>query len=50
MVGNLIQDKFFDGQDWPLGSALSLVLMVLLLLFLSAYVRHNARQAKEVQL
>lgn len=49
MVGNLIQDKFFDGQNWPLGSALSMVLMILLLLFLSAYVRHNAREAREAR-
>lgn len=49
MVGNLIQDKFFDGQNWPLGSALTMVLMILLLVFLSAYVRHNAREAREAR-
>ena len=49
MVGNLIQDKFFDGQDWPLGSALTMSLMVLLLICMSAYVRYNAREAREAR-
>lgn len=49
MVGNLIQDKFFDGQNWPLGSALTMALMVLLLIFLSGYVRQNNREAKQAQ-
>ena len=32
MIGNLIQDKFFAGQNWPLGAALTMALMVLLLI------------------
>ena len=47
MIGNLIQDKFFAGQNWPLGAALTMVLMVLLLVCMFAYVRQTARDAKE---
>jgi spermidine/putrescine transport system permease protein len=46
MIGNLIQDKFFAGQNWPLGAALTMTLMVLLLLCMSAYLRQTAREAK----
>ena len=35
MIGNLIQDKFFAGQNWPLGAALTMALMVLLLVCMS---------------
>ena len=46
MIGNLIQDKFFAGQNWPLGAALTMTLMVLLLLCMSVYLRQTAREAK----
>lgn len=49
MIGNLIQDKFFAGQNWPLGAALTMVLMILLLLCMSGYLRQTARDAKEAQ-
>ena len=49
MIGNLIQDKFFAGQNWPLGAALTMVLMVLLLLCMSGYLRQTARDAREAQ-
>jgi len=49
MIGNLIQDKFFAGQNWPLGAALTMVLMVLLLLCMSGYLRQTARDAKEAR-
>ena len=47
MIGNLIQEKFFAGQNWPLGAALTMALMVLLLLCMFAYLRQTARDAKE---
>ena len=47
MIGNLIQDKFFAGQNWPLGAALTMALMVLLLICMFAYLRQTARDAKE---
>ncbi|MCB5164156.1 ABC transporter permease [Streptomyces bambusae] len=43
MIGNLIQDKFFQGQNWPLGSALTMLLMAVLFLGLLGYLR-RARQ------
>ena len=46
MIGNLIQDKFFAGQNWPLGSALTMALMVLLLICMFAYLRQTARDCK----
>ncbi|HSV39941.1 MAG TPA: ABC transporter permease [Nocardioidaceae bacterium] len=49
MIGNLIQDKFFAGQNWPLGAALTMVLMFLLLLCMSGYLRQTARDAKEAR-
>jgi spermidine/putrescine transport system permease protein len=49
MIGNLIQDKFFAGQNWPLGAALTMVLMFLLLLCMSGYLRQTARDTKEAQ-
>jgi spermidine/putrescine transport system permease protein len=49
MIGNLIQNDYFDGQNWPLGSALTMALMVLLIICMSAYVRQAARDAKEAQ-
>jgi len=39
MVGNLIQHEFLVARDWPFGSAISLVLMALVLLGLALYVR-----------
>ncbi len=47
MIGNLIQEKFFAGQNWPLGAALTMALMVLLLVCMFAYLRQTARDAKE---
>jgi spermidine/putrescine transport system permease protein len=47
MIGNLIQDKFFSGQNWPLGSALTMTLMLLLLVCMFAYVRQTARDSRE---
>lgn len=46
MIGNLIQQKFFDGQNWPLGSALTVALMVLLLLTMSGYLRQQRSAAR----
>jgi spermidine/putrescine transport system permease protein len=47
MIGNLIQDKFFAGQNWPLGAALTMTLMLLLLICMFAYVRQTARDSRE---
>jgi spermidine/putrescine transport system permease protein len=47
MIGNLIQDKFFAGQNWPLGAALTMTLMLLLLVCMFAYLRQTARDSRE---
>src|SRR5208283_802128 len=39
MIGNLVQNQFTTARDWPFGSALSLLLMAIVLVFL----RHVAR-------
>ncbi|MGW8954792.1 ABC transporter permease [Streptomyces sp. NPDC055709] len=44
MIGNLIQDKFLAGQDWPLGAALTVLLMAVLVLCTFGYVRQGARR------
>lgn len=47
MIGNLIQDKFFQGQNWPLGSALTILLMVVLLLGMLGYLRRTRKDEAE---
>ncbi|GAB3964858.1 ABC transporter permease [Actinoallomurus acanthiterrae] len=47
MIGNLIQQKFFDGQNWPLGSALTVLLMALLFIGMSGYLLQARRDEKE---
>jgi spermidine/putrescine transport system permease protein len=42
MLGNLIDLQFGQGRDWPLGSALSIALMVIVMAALLVYVRNVA--------
>lgn len=42
MIGNLIGNEFIQSQNWPLGSALSVVLMIVLLAGVAAYLRSGA--------
>ncbi|QEX19634.1 spermidine/putrescine ABC transporter permease [Hypericibacter terrae] len=46
MVGNLIYDQFLNARDWPFGSALSFILMgvMMALLSLQAYLVNRARR------
>jgi spermidine/putrescine transport system permease protein len=46
MIGNLIQNQFFAGQNWPGGAALTMALMILLLICMLGYLRQTARDAK----
>ena len=39
MVGNFIELQFGQGRNWPLGAALSMLLLVIVLVALLAYVR-----------
>lgn len=43
MLGNLIELQFGQGRNWPLGSALSITLMAIVMLALLVYVRNAAR-------
>jgi spermidine/putrescine transport system permease protein len=43
MIGNLIQHEYLVVRDWPLGSALSLVLMVVVTALLKSYFRADGR-------
>ena len=45
MLGNLISNQFGTSRDWPLGSALALFLMALVMVALIIYVRNETRQA-----
>lgn len=47
MVGNLIQDQFFSGNNWPFGSALTVVMMLFLSIFMIAYLRSAARESRQ---
>jgi len=40
MIGNLIELQFGQGRNWPLGAALSITLMVIVMITLLAYVRN----------
>ena len=43
MLGNLISNQFGTSRDWPLGSALALFLMALVMVALIIYVRNETR-------
>ncbi|WP_455361504.1 ABC transporter permease [Streptomyces sp. SYSU K21746] len=47
MIGNLIQDKFFQGQNWPLGSALTMLLMAVLFIGMLGYLRRTRKDEAE---
>jgi spermidine/putrescine transport system permease protein len=39
MIGNLIQQQFYSADNWPFGSALTIVLMAFLAIFMVFYLR-----------
>lgn len=41
MIGNLIANQFGTSRDWPLGSAISLFMMVMVMIALIVYVRNS---------
>lgn len=43
MLGNLIELQFGQGRNWPLGSAISITLMAIVMLALLVYVRNATR-------
>jgi len=46
MVGNLIQEQFFTASNWPFGSALTVVMMLFLSIWMLGYLRSAAREAR----
>ncbi|RFC66821.1 MULTISPECIES: ABC transporter permease [Mesorhizobium] len=47
MLGNLIELQFGAGRNWPLGAALSITLMVIVMVALLFYVRNAARSGAQ---
>jgi spermidine/putrescine transport system permease protein len=47
MVGNLIQDQFFAANNWPFGSALTVMMMLFLSIFMIADLRSAARESRQ---
>lgn len=45
MLGNLIANQFGTSRDWPLGSAISIFLMMLVMMALILYVRNTTARA-----
>jgi spermidine/putrescine transport system permease protein len=43
MLGNLIELQFGQGRNWPLGAALSITLMAIVMVALMVYVRYATR-------
>lgn len=50
LVGNLIQHQFLTTNNWPLGSASSVILMVLMLCVALFYLRHTQAKDREALL
>ncbi|MDB5555874.1 MAG: transporter permease [Rhizobium sp.] len=46
MLGNLIELQFGQGRNWPLGSAISITLMLIVMVALLAYVRNAGSMEK----
>ena len=49
MVGNLIQQQFFEANNFPFGAALTTVLMAFLLIFMVFYLRSASKAAAEAR-
>ena len=48
MMGNLVQQQFMEGQNWPLGSALTVGMMATLTVLMVVYLRATSTQAREL--
>ncbi len=47
MMGNLVQQQFVEGQNWPLGSALTVGLMAALTVLMVIYLRATSTRGRE---
>jgi spermidine/putrescine transport system permease protein len=43
MLGNFIELQFGQGRNWPLGAALAITLMVIVMIALLIYVKNASR-------
>ena len=48
LIGNLITDQFLKTRDWPFGSALSMILIVMVMVCMAFYLKYSSRSAKGV--
>jgi spermidine/putrescine transport system permease protein len=44
LVGNLVQNQFTNARDWPFGSAVSMLLMVLVVVLVWGLLRRESEQ------
>jgi spermidine/putrescine transport system permease protein len=44
LVGNLVQNQFTTARDWPFGSAVSILLMVLVTALVWIFLRRQSEQ------
>ncbi|RLV50767.1 ABC transporter permease [Nocardioides mangrovicus] len=47
MIGNLIQQQFLEGQNWPLGSAMTVAMMIGLTVLMVGYLRATTTRRRE---
>jgi spermidine/putrescine transport system permease protein len=47
LLGNLIQNQFLTLNDWPLGSATSICLLVIMGIFIAVYWRYNKNEHRQ---
>ena len=48
MIGNLVQQQFTEGQNWPLGSAMTVAMMAALTVLMVVYLRATTSRAREL--
>jgi spermidine/putrescine transport system permease protein len=48
MMGNLVQQQFVEGQNWPLGSAMTVAMMAALTVLMVLYLRATSSRAREL--
>ena len=46
MMAPAVYDQFVRGNNWPFGAALTIVMMLFLLIWMSLYLRAAAREAR----
>ena len=44
MIGNLVEQQFLSARNWPFGSALSVMIMVVMFVLIVLYLRSIGRQ------